>query len=307
MLDEVCKDVAIVIVNYNGISDTVECINSILNAKIESLIIVVDNASDKDEAREIQGLFPLVKIIKSDINGGFSYGNNLGIKTAIELGYSYIMLLNNDTVIDKNMVYSLRNNCSDENISVPKMLYYGKPNVIWYGGGRVNKRTGNAIHINQGEIDVDRNEGFFCSFASGCCLMVKANVIKDVGLLNESYFMYCEDTEFSIRIRKKGYGIKYVPDAILWHKVSATVGGCETPLNVYYTSRNRLMYIYDNKEYFESYASIFTVVSRIIRAFQYLLMGKKVWRFFLRGVYDYYRGISGEVSLLQKHKYNRLL
>ena len=234
------KKVFAVLVNYNGLSDTLECLASMQNESkdYELTSVVVDNASERDETETIRKQFPQVITIRSDVNGGFSYGNNIGIKYALENGADYIMLLNNDTVVAPDMISLLLADCDENVVTVPKMLYYSEKNRIWYGGGKISKWTGSASHLGQDETDDTSEQSSFCSFATGCCIMLKAETFKKVGLLNERYFLYYEDVEFSVRLAYENIRIKYIPSARLWHKVSASTGGSRSRLTVYYATRN---------------------------------------------------------------------
>lgn len=165
--------------------------------------------------------------IRSEENGGFSAGNNIGIRYALKADFEYIMLLNNDTIVDREMISILKNQCSKMMVTAPKMLYYSEPQKIWYGGGEINRWTGNAKHNRMNQVDTSSEEEFV-TFATGCCTMIHADTLKEVGLLDESYFMYCEDTEYCIRLLQNEVKIKYIPSARLWHKVSAATGGSDS-------------------------------------------------------------------------------
>lgn len=288
---------AIILVDYNGLNDTFECIESIEKSTVQSQIVVVDNYSRENEARTISQQFPEVKTIRSKMNGGFSAGNNLGIRWALEQGYEYIALLNNDTVIAPNMLELLWQYASDTSVSAPKMLYYSNPETIWYGGGKINRKTGNAEHYYMNQEDPGDKTVQKCDFATGCCIMIPALVFRKVGLLDERFFMYCEDTEFCLRLKENGIGINYVPTAKLWHKVSQSTGGDESAFSIYYMTRNRILYIKDHKKEFWPTALAYTVVTRIIRMIQMIVKGKTEWRAFQKGIHDGLVGISGKTAL----------
>lgn len=284
---------AVILLNYNGLTDSLECIKSILNAKnandIE--IIVVDNASTKDEGKIIKEKYPDITVINNNINNGFSAGNNLGIQYALRTGFSYITLLNNDTIVSEDMFLELEKLCSNNSVAVPKMYYYDKPNFIWYGGGDINRKTGNAIHWHMGCEDNYEEKTQKCTFATGCCIMIHAASFRKVGLLNESYFMYCEDTDFCIRLQQTGISIYYVPTAHLWHKVSSSTGGSNSPFAIYYMTRNRLNYIKKYHNYFKKSAYPFSIISRCIRMIE--SPNKAVRTAFKRGILDHIRHVEG--------------
>lgn len=288
-------EIAVILINYNGLDYTIDCINSLKNTNhAETLrIIVVDNASKINEAELIKERFPEVHTIRSEVNEGFSAGNNIGIRYALDKRYGYVLLLNNDTVVDLYLVDKLIENCSDKYVCVPKMYYYSDPGRIWYGGGIINRKSGNAEHIKMNVIDDGTDvEIIDCSFATGCCIMVKSSVFQRVGLLDEEFFMYCEDTEFCIRLALNDVGIKYVPIAKLWHRVSSSTGGADSPFSTYYMTRNRLNYIRNYKEYFGATAYTFTLVSRYIRMIQ--CKDKQVKNAFKQGIRDHINGVTGK-------------
>jgi GT2 family glycosyltransferase len=287
---------AIILVNYNGLTDSIDCIESLY--KIDNFdevkIIFVDNASKNDDGKVIKEKYTEVKVINSRVNRGFSVGNNLGITYALKEHFGYIVLLNNDTVVDSLMIEKLKECCTENSVVTPKMYYYSNRNVIWYGGGRINRFTGNAQHYQMGCEDTHISEIKDCSFATGCCIMIKSNTIEKIGLLNEDYFMYCEDTEFCIRLKLNGYNIQYVPDAKLWHKVSSSTGGSDSPFSTYYMTRNRLHYVKRYRKYFACTAYAFSLVSRYIRMLQCKDENRK--SAFKQGILDHFNGITGEVK-----------
>lgn len=289
--------IAIILVNYNGLKDTIDCIQSIEKSNAQSQIVVVDNASKENEAEIISKKFPEVKTIRSETNGGFSAGNNIGIQWALDQGYDYIALLNNDTVIAPDMLELLCDSTSDRSVSAPKMLYFSRPDVIWYGGGRINRKTGNAEHIYMNQKDPGDTKVRKCDFATGCCIMIPASVFQKVGMLDEKFFMYCEDTEFCLRFMEHGISINYVPSAKLWHKVSQSTGGDESAFSIYYMTRNRILCLRDHKKVFPYVALLFTVATRIIRMIQMALRGKPEWKAFQKGITDGLRGVTGKVEI----------
>lgn len=289
--------IAVILVDYNGYEDTIECIESIEKSTVQSQIVIVDNASKENEAKEIMNEFPEVKAIRAETNGGFSAGNNIGIRWALEQGYEYIVLLNNDTVIDPNMLELLCQNASDTTVSVPKMLYFSKPDIVWYGGGFINRKTGNAEHSYMNQKDPYGTLVQECDFATGCCLMIPSSIFRKVGLLDEKFFMYCEDTEFCLRLKENGIGINYVPTAKLWHKISQSTGGDESAFSIYYMTRNRILCIKEHRKEFAKKALAFTVGTRLIRMIQMRISGKPEWRAFKKGIHDGIKGVTGRIDI----------
>lgn len=294
-MDKESALITVILVNYNGLNDTADAIKSLYKAFGFLDIIVVDNCSRNDEAKKIKQMFSSIKVIYSEKNLGFAGGNNLGIQYALKTGADYIMLLNNDTVVDKDMIKIMLQNISDDTLVVPKMLYYSRPNKIWYGGGNINRKLGHSFHIdvNQEETRASIKKPQYCTFATGCCIMASKRIFEVLNGFDESYFMYCEDTDFCIRLLKHGFKILYLPDAKLWHKVGSSSGGEESPLSNYYITRNRLLCLKKHKDYFEPTAFWYSLVSRYIRMIQYALK-KKEWKIFYMALEDARKGIVGK-------------
>ena len=284
--------VAIILVDYNGLYDTRECIKSIKNSNLSKLdvkIYVVDNASTIDEASIIKSDFPDVFTLRSNNNLGFSGGNNLAIEKAINDGVEYIILLNNDTIIDPNMIQLLVNNANNYNVTVPTMYYYNNPQKVWYGGGEINKFSGN-VNVNKIDSFVKKR----CTFATGCCICVPRECFEKIGLLKEEYFMYCEDTEFSIRLLKNRINILLIPEAKLFHKVSVSTGGEGSITSLYYSSRNRLFYINEHRDFFLPSAFFITYVTRYVKALFFLIKGNEKYKAYLQAIRDYKKNKIGK-------------
>lgn len=282
---EYMKSVWIILVNYKNPELTIECVESLRKSKSDNLhIVVVDNNSPDDSYEQLIEELPNEIIIKSEENNGFSAGNNIGIKYALENDAEYIMLLNNDTVIDETMVEQLLNNSDDFTVTVPKMYYYSQPETIWYAGGTINRKTGKTYHIGENRHDDGSfNEQKYVDFATGCCIMMSRAVIEKVGLWDESYFLYWEDVDYSFRLAEAGIKILYVPEAKLWHKVNASTGS-SSPLTVYYSNRNRM---YVMKKYkFPITAWIYFYLTRLIYLMKNVFM-KNDNQYILRAMKDY--------------------
>lgn len=252
----------IVLVNYCNAGITVDCINSLKIAGVKSKqIIVVDNNSPDDSIQILEKVEGIV-LIKSQYNGGFSYGNNLGIIYALEHDCSSVILLNNDTVVDDKFFEKIFD-CEDGIVAVPKIYFYSNPSILWYAGGKIDYLRGRQVHFGEGKEDsLDYSYRKQVDYASGCCMMLPRSVIDKVGLLDEQYFMYWEDMDYSLRLRNAGIIIQYLPDAKIWHKVGMS-GGSQSKMAIYYSNRNRF---YILKQYhFGLIAIFYTFVSRSIR------------------------------------------
>lgn len=273
------ENVAIIIVNYNGIKDTIECIKSVQKSTIKTDIFVVDNDSKGNEAKEIANFFKNVFVIESGYNGGFAAGNNIGIKEALKRDYEYIVLLNNDTIVDGNAIEYLVKNTKTNEVAVPCIYYYNTERIS-YAGGVISRYKGSVKTYVKKECKKKSN------FVTGCCFSINKHTLKKVGLMREDFFMYYEDTDYSLRLLKNKVKINYVKEANIWHKEGASSGGEKSDISVYYGTRNRLKMIYDNREYFSFFAIPFTIVTRFIK---YLLMkDKKKRKLYIKGIKAYY-------------------
>ncbi len=286
--------IATVLVNYNGYQDTVDCVKSLLNSKIQTDIFVVDNASKNDEAEKLERDFSTVTIIKSDKNLGFSGANNLAIQRAIEADYDYVMLLNNDTEIASDMVELLLSEASENCVVVPSMYYFSEREKLWYAGGKISKFKGGARHFYRTKKSLKNH---YVSFATGCCMLIHSSVFQLVGLLDERYFMYCEDVDFCIRLARAGIKIRYIPQAKLWHKVGRASGGDKSKFNIYYGTRNRLYLIqtFRKEYYFTAYP--FTMLTRYVKIFLAKLKRNGKDSAYGKAIKDYKNGVIGMVDL----------
>jgi len=257
------KKISIILINYNGQKDTVDCLETLLRIRTSGFIIetiVVDNFPenriniDEKKYKKIN-----LKIIFNQVNTGFSGGNNTGIKEALKDKSDYILLLNNDTLVKENFLEELFN-FAEKNpgagLIVPK-IYFAKGfefhknrykkeergKVIWYAGGYMDWK--NVIGHHRGVDEVDKgqfDEVIETDFASGCCILIRKDVIERIGLLDEDYFLYYEDNDFSQKAKKAGFRIYFLPSSIIWHKNAGSTGGSGSKLQDYYISRNRLLF-----------------------------------------------------------------
>lgn len=251
---------AIVVLNYNTPSDTIECLKSLKNCpQPKNMIlktIVVDNGSTDDSVDLISKRYPEVKMIENIQNKGFAGGNNSGIRAALDENPTHILLLNPDTYVHKDFfkkLYTSAINNPKVGILSP-LIYFAKGfefkkrykknqlgKVIWYAGGKFD--WDNILGPNDHVDEVDKGQfrkPMETDFATGACMLIRRNVIDEIGLLNENYFLYLEDVEFCHRARMKGWRIMFDPRPKIYHKVSQS-SGIGSPLNDYFITRNRLI------------------------------------------------------------------
>ena len=242
-------DISIITINYNGLNDTCELIDT-LPLEDESIeVIVVDNASKEDEVSIIAQRYPQVKVIRSEENLGFAGGNNIGIKAARG---KYLFFLNNDTLLKHHTsaISLLINRLeSDTKIGVvcPKIRFSWEDHPIQFAGYTpLSRITMRNRAIGCGEADLGQYDTAHPTpYAHGAAMIVKREVIEKAGFMPECYFLYYEELDWSMMIRRAGYNIWYEPAFTVYHKESQTTGQ-QSSLRTYYIIRNRLLFIKRN-------------------------------------------------------------
>lgn len=297
--------VSVVIVNWNRYKDTIECLQSLenINTDFKLEVVVVDNASTDGSRIKIKEFFKRATIkkkrirfelIKNSENLGFCGGNNIGIDHSLNHGSEYILLLNNDTLVDKYFLINLLKvfrKYPDAGILSPKIYFapgyefkkelYKKSDigkVIWYAGGDID--WDNVYGTNHGVDEVDKGQYEkieSTDFATGACMLLKSELVKKVGRLDEKYYMYFEDSDLCLRAKRNGWKVMYAPHSFIWHKVSQS-SGIGGPLNDYFITRNRLLFGM-------RYASLRTRFALYRESLRFLKIGRK-WQ--KKGVLDFY-------------------
>lgn len=298
----------VVILNWNRSLDTIECVRSVEKMRTYSFgfqTIIVDNASTDDSIERFnkqKEKYSDLIILQNESNLGFAAGNNVGIEYALKNGANYILVLNNDTLVDRDLLVNLyktaKLNKKAGAIS-PKIYFapgfefhkdryakrlYGK--VIWYAGGILDWK--NIYGSNRAVDEIDRGQFDtleLTDFATGACMLVRAKAFRKVGLFDEKYFMYLEDLDLCQRMKLSGLDILYSPRGIVWHKVaqSSAIGGS---LNDYFIARNRLMFGF-------KYATFRTKIALVKESIRFLINGRK-WQ--KRAVSDFYLHRLGKGS-----------
>lgn len=243
--------VFIVIVNWNGWKDTIECLDSLLkNCYRNYQVIVIDNLSEDESYERLSGWCKdknSVTILQTEENLGFAGGCNIGIKYALERDADYILLLNNDTIVDKNFLINLVSTADIErNVGIlGGKILHSPDNNIWYCGGKMSWLRGGGYHPYKGRTDKHAADSppFEVDFITGCMMLIKREVFEKIGLLDESYFLYNEDADFCLQASKAGIGLKVVPDSVIYHKERSTLGGWK-PYHIYYLMRNKLHFVH---------------------------------------------------------------
>lgn len=237
--------VMIIVLNYNGNRDTIECVKSLHKLNYSNYdVLIVDNGSTDDSHKILKSAFPEITVIETGRNLGFAGGSNAGIRRALTEGAECIILLNNDTVVDREFAGKLvEASKRDEKAGIccSKVYFFDKPDVIWYAGGTFHPWLGWGRHrgcglVDDGQFDRVEETGRAC----GCSMMVTKEFCERVGLLDEDFFCYCEDIDWGMRAKREGFKVFYVPGSKVWHKVSKSVGGAGNAISIYYNVRNTL-------------------------------------------------------------------
>ena len=303
MIKELPK-VCVIILTWNHKKDVIVTVESVLKSDTKGIsmqILLIDNGSADGTPDEVEKLFPKVKIIRNSENLGFAEGNNVGMKYAFKKGFDYIALLNDDTIVDKNLIRNIvseHEKCPDAGAISPK-IYFAKGyefhkkykasdlgKVIWYAGGVIDWE--NVYGSNRGVDEVDNGQYSKTSeteFATGCFAMYKAKALKEVGFFDGRYFAYLEDADLSLRMKKVGWKVLFSPEGFMWHKVSQS-SGIGSGQNDYFLTRNRMLFGM-------KYAQLRTKFALLKESIKLLLIGRK-WQKI--GIRDYYLGRFGKGS-----------
>ena len=290
---EVEKLLSIITINYNGLKDTSELIDTLPLNDETIEVIVVDNASTQDEATELEKRYPLIIVIRSDKNLGFAGGNILGIQAAHG---KYLFFLNNDTLLPQPSSLSLLINrlASSDQIGMvcPKIRFtWGEQPIQYAGYTPLSKITLRNKAIGFGEEDNGQYDvAHPTPYAHGAAMMVKREVIEKVGLMPECYFLYYEELDWSMMIRRAGYEIWYDPSCTIFHKESQTTGQ-QSPLKTYYISRNRLLFAQRNINGGEKYLTyIYLIMVAVRDVLKYLCKGQiNMAKAVMKGIKDFFK------------------
>ncbi len=298
--------VFIILVNFNGEEDTVACLESLRNITYKNYeVLAVDNASKNQSefVAELGEKFPEVKVFAQRENTGFAGGNNVGIDYAIKKEADYVLLLNNDTIVAPDFLDKLvgaSKNNKKGGLFAPKIYFYDEPKMIWHavckfswaGGGRPMQ----YMQIDKG---VEKKEVKKTEYVSGCAMLIKKDVLKKVGKLNEYFFMYYEDTDYSLRAKKAGFELLYVPGSHIWHKVSrSTKKEMTKPKVHYYHVRNALLLSKRNAPkpiLFGIYLWSFYLYFKQIIKYIFLPKRRASAKMIMRAIQDFYKGRFGKL------------
>jgi GT2 family glycosyltransferase len=263
--------VSIIILNWNGLKDTLECLRSL--KKINYLnyeIIVVDNGSSNNEKDIIEKYYPEIRIIRNSTNQGFSRGNNIGAKLALENKPDYLLFLNNDTIVTPDFLKELVNFCQnnqDVGCAGPLILDYYQKEKVDSCGGNLNKILFSLKPYKFISKEPIKN----LNFVSGCAFFIRSSIIERVGLWDEDFFSYWEDVDFCLRIKKANLQIASVPSSVIYHKANL-LKRYFSKQYIYYMTRNNLLIIKKHASFYEWPTALINFVIRKCLGYFFILI-----------------------------------
>jgi len=295
--------VAIVIINWNGFALTKICLESLFNITYHNFrVILVDNASADGSGEKLKNFFgDQIDFIQNDENLGFTGGNNVGIKYALDEGFDYILELNNDTEVDREFLTRLIESIhgkSEFGAAQPLILYTSKPDIIWNAGGSYYSKTG-LTRTRAGDRKIrSKPKSSETDWISGCCFLIKSEVLRKTGCLKEIFFFGSfEDVDLSLRIKKEGYKLWMESSSVIYHSVGQSSvsdkkgkEGYVFPQLHYLWNRNQLFFIRMHV------SKIFIPLAYILQFFKLMLLSlyflgrgriqklKLTWRGFYHGL-----------------------
>jgi len=236
--------VAVVVLTYDRLSDTLACLDSLKHVDWRALsVIVVDNGSSDGTAEAVRARHPAVEVLAQERNLGFAEGNNVGIRHALDAGADYVFLLNNDTTLAPDVVAecvaAARRN-EDAGAVCPLICFAEPPTLIWYAGADFDPRRARSGRYRESD------HGQFTAVAetdrvAGAAVLLSRAALERVGLLDGELFFLYEDVDWSLRARRAGYRIYLAPRGKVSHRVSASAGGEHSPTIAYYDTRNHVV------------------------------------------------------------------
>ena len=269
-----------VVLTHGGAEEiTATCFDSLLAQDYRALtVLLVDNASFDGSGERLRQRYPQVRYLHTGGNYGYTGGNNRGMQHALEQGAEYLLVMNNDTVLEPDCVSILvRSAQSAHRVGAvaPKILFFDDPARIWYAGGDFSFTRSMGMHRKELQPDdpAEPAELQEITFATGCCFLMPAAVARDVGGFREDFFIYCEDLELSLRLTRAGYKLYYQPAARMLHREPAQRPD-STPFQILHRDRNRRRIA---RQHFSAgqrlVFALWFYPTRAIRLGQYLLRG----------------------------------
>ena len=264
------KTVAVVILNWNGGDEILDCLKSVFDSKQVAVeVVIVDNGSVDGSTEVIRNRFPQVHCISNPRNLGFAKGSNQGMRWALECRMQHVLLLNSDARLHPNAIAEMLAVTENENnaiVACPRM-YAGDasagPARLWFVYGTVSLWLGLFRNPAFNHRDSSRwSVPLDMEYASGCCMLIPARILQNVGMFDDAFFAYCEDIDLSLRIRKAGFRLRYVPTAHIWHGSSKPKNRARSGMYRYLSTRNNLWVVRKHGSWFEIFTCLCILPSR---------------------------------------------
>lgn len=293
------SDTLVIILNWRQPEITIECVRAVQAMNIPAAnILLIDNASGDDSEAQFKMTLPDISLSVMPRNLGFAAGVNHGLRQAMMFGCQYVLLLNNDAFPAPNMLTQLLAEVApDIALLSPKIFYEAEATRIWFAGGRQHPYLLEMRNTGQGEQDGPAwQQSHDVDYLVGTGLLVNMMAIRHVGVLDEQFFMYYEDLDWSIRLRQAGYRLRLVANAHLYHRVSLSTGGTDSPLHRYYLARSSILFFLRYANLGRPWAIfVYRSFSAIKMVARLVITGQKATaRAYLRGLWDGWQ-VSREV------------
>ena len=303
--------VCVVVLNWNNAPDTLACLESLSRLEYSNYsILVVDNGSVDGSSDQVRAHFPDVEVLEIGSNLDYAEGNNVGIRHAMQTGADYILVLNNDTLVAPTILTELvqvAESGPDTGMVGPTIYCTDPADKLFAAGSFVLWHTGDLCHRGMFQTPgpyARAQNPEPVDFIVGCGVLVRRQLIDVIGGLDPLYYLNYEDAEWGIRARRYGFKVLYAPRAVMWHKVSATLG-LASPANTYYMTRNALRFFWQNTPYYLRCLPMLRIMGRTLRT----MLAWTVWAQYQDQVFrrkrtanllalrDFFLGRFGEMGL----------
>ena len=275
--------IAVILVNWKKYNLTSKCIDSLNKSNYKNFkIILVDNEYSEKSLIDLRNKHKELIVFKEKNNLGFAGGNNIGIRYALENDYDYIMLLNNDTEVKENFILPLVERIEkDHSLGAvqPLILNFSNKSIIWNAGGKLNKFLGiTSTRLNNNKLNSSIVFDDYTDWISGCCILIKSEILTKVGLLDEKFFNYYEDVDWSLRMKNLGYDLGFVKESIIYHHGSSSSKNKKTKEGVisskihYFNIRNHILLLKKHKNLFNFFGIVFFQIIKTTSYIFYFLI-----------------------------------
>jgi GT2 family glycosyltransferase len=297
--------VGLIVLNWNGWSDTQRCLSSLARVPHPNLrVVVVDNGSTDDSVAQIKLHFPEVDLIETGSNLGYAGGNNAGLRWSLEQGFDIVGVLNNDTVVDPAFLEPIVEELErrPNGFVSPRIVYLDHPERAWFAAAEIHPHLGIVVHRDEDLLSlVEADTTIRDEIAvTGCCFLAESEVWRQVGLFDERYFLIFEDSDWCARATALGFQGRVVTNTRIAHAVSSSIEAAPPGLADYYYARNALLYLRSHRPGWQRSALrlLYHFASDFYRGLRYRSQPKGrarerfIWQ--LKGIIDAMRGRYGK-------------